>query len=151
MKRFWLIMFLSIIIFVTIGVNNGLFGNLLLDIGGVEYTYYVATYKDLGINCKRVEDLKIYDLGNNVDFLKWDDEDIVAEIIEFEKSSYDMIKYFKNLKCVLVEELEDVMFIYLYDSSLPKILEVKGVCFNLQVAVSNNIVKVGYPCMVDTI
>jgi len=115
-------------------------------------SYSIATYRTLGFeDFVQIGDLKIYNfqIGDfrHIEYA----EGCLAEIVEFGKNKFNDICYFKNLPQVAFEEVDGIRFIYLYDADLPKMLEINDTRFNLQVAVCENTVKVGYPCIVDSV
>ena len=115
----------------------------------LSFKYSVATYSKISnTDCVLVGDLKIYEFDS---CFKPYSIDAISEMVEISLSDFLNKDNFKRLKRVMVENVEGIEFIYLYDASLPKILYLGNLVFNLQVAIKDNVVKIGYPCIVDSV
>lgn len=149
MKRIFLLIFLSfVVVFSFVSVYE--FRDLKHCKIGEYEQYSIATYLNLGYgNFDIVGDLKIYRFKNIEEV---DNEcNPMAEMLLYKYEKFEGLKYFESLPCVKEECVDGISFKYLYDKSLPKILSIGNIQFNLQVAFCEDWVKVGYPCIVDSV
>lgn len=150
MKRFVILLFLSLIVLFSAVVNSADFYGLVCE-SLLNFSCSIATYSNLAFtDFDTIGDLKIYNLGSDYKGVD-ESDDFISKIVSCDYSSFINSNYFETVPCVLTEKFDGIVFKYLYDYRLPKILTLDGVGFNLQVAISNGVVKIGYPCIVDSI
>lgn len=71
--------------------------------------------------------------------------DFLGQMLEFNKIDFDSFISSNNIEVLSTEKVEDITIYNCYVSSLPKFVVVKNKRVNMQIAITNECVKVGYP------
>ncbi len=151
MKKNFLILFLILLI-IFAGVGGVSFADRLFKFNDcADFKLIVFTYKNYeDLNMVKCGNLNMITMSSFNELNLIEKEDRVSENYYYSKSDFNLDEFLTRSKVVMTENVEGLTLYYIYDSSLTKILKSGGERFNIQVAVSDCQIVLGYPCIMSS-
>lgn len=126
------------------------------NISNCQYTFYVSGSVDKINNATVTKNGNASVVSCSAEFsgnIKNQLSDILGESVCFYKPSQKTANYILDMltsKILFSENVQENKICYAYDETLPRFVMVNNQKVNLQIAINDNFIKIGYPLILDS-